>query len=335
MREDVHEVDGGRRAARGRRALPARPLDRRGRERSRAAAARRPSAAPGRRRRRRRGGRDRAGGAPPAGRDRDPDRRRAPPDRVRARGPGELPDTNSLMLAAQAEEAGCEAHRFEIAPDEPEQIVGGGADRGSARSDLVIVIAGSSAGRDDHTAAGGGRGRDARGARSGGQARPPGRARGRQRREVRAGTAHAGPRRPRLPRLRRAHLRHLRRAAAGPARGRPAAGAAAVAQRAARAQARLHDGHGRLGPGAARPRRRAASWPPRSRAAPACSPRWSAPTACLWSPPRSRATTPARRSRSACCAASGEIERTIVGHGLARPRARPGRLRAARARPDA
>ena len=37
-------------------------------------------------------------------------------------GEGELPDTNSLMLAAQAEAAGCEAHRFEITPDVPEQI---------------------------------------------------------------------------------------------------------------------------------------------------------------------------------------------------------------------
>ena len=65
---------------------------------------------------------------------------------------GELPDTNSVMLAAQAEEAGCEAHRFEIAPDVPEQIVAA-VRAAAARSDLVIVIAGSSAGRDDHTAA--------------------------------------------------------------------------------------------------------------------------------------------------------------------------------------
>ena len=64
---------------------------------------------------------------------------------------GELPDTNSVMLAAQAEEAGCEAHRFEIVPDVPEQIVAA-VRTAAARSDLVIVIAGSSAGRDDHTA---------------------------------------------------------------------------------------------------------------------------------------------------------------------------------------
>jgi len=64
---------------------------------------------------------------------------------------GELPDTNSVMLAAQAEGAGCEAHRFEIVPDLPEQIVAA-VRTAAARSDLVIVIAGSSAGRDDHTA---------------------------------------------------------------------------------------------------------------------------------------------------------------------------------------
>jgi putative molybdopterin biosynthesis protein len=64
---------------------------------------------------------------------------------------GELPDTNSLMLAAQAEAAGCEAHRFEITPDVPEQIADA-VRAAAARSDLVIVIAGSSAGRDDHTA---------------------------------------------------------------------------------------------------------------------------------------------------------------------------------------
>src|SRR5215208_6679873 len=67
-------------------------------------------------------------------------------------GEGELPDTNSLMLAAQAQAAGCETHRFEITPDDPEQIAAA-VRAAAARSDLVIVIAGSSAGRDDHTAA--------------------------------------------------------------------------------------------------------------------------------------------------------------------------------------
>jgi molybdopterin molybdotransferase/putative molybdopterin biosynthesis protein len=67
-------------------------------------------------------------------------------------GEGDLPDTNSVMLAAQAEEAGCEAHRFQVVPDVPEQIAEA-ARAAAARSDLVIVIAGSSAGRGDHTAA--------------------------------------------------------------------------------------------------------------------------------------------------------------------------------------
>jgi putative molybdopterin biosynthesis protein len=65
---------------------------------------------------------------------------------------GELPDTNSVMVAAQAEAVGCEAHRFEVVPDEPDQIAEA-IRAAAARSDLVIVIAGSSAGRDDHTAA--------------------------------------------------------------------------------------------------------------------------------------------------------------------------------------
>ena len=65
--------------------------------------------------------------------------------------PGELPDTNSLMLAAQAAEAGCEVVRHEVVPDDPPRIVE--AVRAvAAEADLVIVIAGSSAGRDDYTA---------------------------------------------------------------------------------------------------------------------------------------------------------------------------------------
>ncbi len=67
-------------------------------------------------------------------------------------GEGDLPDTNSMMLAAQAEAAGCEAHRFEVVPDVPDEIAAA-VRAAAARSDLVVVIAGSSAGRDDHTAA--------------------------------------------------------------------------------------------------------------------------------------------------------------------------------------
>jgi putative molybdopterin biosynthesis protein len=66
--------------------------------------------------------------------------------------PGVILDTNSLMLAAQAEAAGCEAVRGEIVPDDPDTIAAAVRDA-AARADLVIVVAGSSAGRDDHTAA--------------------------------------------------------------------------------------------------------------------------------------------------------------------------------------
>ncbi len=69
-----------------------------------------------------------------------------------ATAPGEVLDTNSLMLAAQAEEAGCEAIRLGIEPDDPARIAE--AVRAAAVGcDLVIVLAGSSAGRDDYTAA--------------------------------------------------------------------------------------------------------------------------------------------------------------------------------------
>jgi putative molybdopterin biosynthesis protein len=66
-------------------------------------------------------------------------------------GPGEIIDTNSLMLAEQAREAGCVARVLPIEPDDPvriEAVVKAAADE----CDLLIVIAGSSAGRDDYTA---------------------------------------------------------------------------------------------------------------------------------------------------------------------------------------
>lgn len=77
-------------------------------------------------------------------------------DEIRALGEplagGEIPDTNSLMLAGQARDAGCETITLPIVRDEPEDIVAAVRDA-AARCDLVIVVAGSSAGRDDHTAA--------------------------------------------------------------------------------------------------------------------------------------------------------------------------------------
>ena len=66
-------------------------------------------------------------------------------------GPGEILDTNSLMLAAQAREAGCEARILPIEPDSPQGIAAA-VKAAAAECDLLIVIAGSSAGRDDYTA---------------------------------------------------------------------------------------------------------------------------------------------------------------------------------------
>ncbi len=65
---------------------------------------------------------------------------------------GELLETNSLMLAGQAREAGCEAMVLPIEPDDESRIAD--AILTAVRAcDLLIVIAGSSAGRDDYTAA--------------------------------------------------------------------------------------------------------------------------------------------------------------------------------------
>jgi putative molybdopterin biosynthesis protein len=66
-------------------------------------------------------------------------------------GPGEILDTNSLMLAAQAREAGCEAHALPIEPDDPAGLAKA-VSAAVAPCDLLIIIAGSSAGRDDYTA---------------------------------------------------------------------------------------------------------------------------------------------------------------------------------------
>jgi putative molybdopterin biosynthesis protein len=66
-------------------------------------------------------------------------------------GAGEIIDTNSLMLATQAREAGCEARCLPIEPDDPDGIAR--AVSAAVRDcDLLIVVAGSSAGRDDYTA---------------------------------------------------------------------------------------------------------------------------------------------------------------------------------------
>src|SRR5580693_35319 len=66
-------------------------------------------------------------------------------------GAGEITDTNSLMLATQAREAGCEAHCLPIEPDDPERIASA-VKAAVTGCDLLIIVAGSSAGRDDYTA---------------------------------------------------------------------------------------------------------------------------------------------------------------------------------------
>jgi putative molybdopterin biosynthesis protein len=63
--------------------------------------------------------------------------------------PGELLDTNSLMIAATLREAGCDVRVIAIQPDDPAHIAAAVRD---ADAQLVLVLAGSSAGRDDHTA---------------------------------------------------------------------------------------------------------------------------------------------------------------------------------------
>jgi putative molybdopterin biosynthesis protein len=65
--------------------------------------------------------------------------------------PGDILDTNSLMLAAQARELGCEARVTDIVRDDPDTITAA-LRAAAADADLVLLIAGSSAGRDDYTA---------------------------------------------------------------------------------------------------------------------------------------------------------------------------------------
>src|SRR6516164_11560871 len=64
-------------------------------------------------------------------------------------GPGQILDTNSLMLATQAREAGCEAYCLPIEPDDPAGIAAA-VSAAVTSCDLLIIVAGSSAGRDDY-----------------------------------------------------------------------------------------------------------------------------------------------------------------------------------------
>jgi putative molybdopterin biosynthesis protein len=63
--------------------------------------------------------------------------------------PGELADTNSLMLEGLARESGCQARVWPILPDDPDRLAEA-VMTATAWADLVLLVAGTSAGRHDH-----------------------------------------------------------------------------------------------------------------------------------------------------------------------------------------
>ena len=65
---------------------------------------------------------------------------------------GDIIDTNSLMLAARCRQLGAEPLVSAVVPDDPDALAGE-VRRSAAQADLVLVIAGSSRGRDDHASA--------------------------------------------------------------------------------------------------------------------------------------------------------------------------------------
>jgi putative molybdopterin biosynthesis protein len=69
-----------------------------------------------------------------------------------ALGPGEVTDSNSLLLASRAEQTGARPLVGDVQPDDPDTIAAE-VRRAALTADIVLVIAGSSAGHSDHTAA--------------------------------------------------------------------------------------------------------------------------------------------------------------------------------------
>ena len=69
-----------------------------------------------------------------------------------ALGPGEVTESNSLLLASRAGEVGARPLVSDVQPDDPDAITAA-IRRAALAADVVLVIAGSSAGRSDHTAA--------------------------------------------------------------------------------------------------------------------------------------------------------------------------------------
>ncbi|MGH3180227.1 MAG: molybdopterin molybdotransferase MoeA [Streptosporangiaceae bacterium] len=68
-----------------------------------------------------------------------------------ALGPGEVTDSNSLLLASRAGETGARPLVSDVQPDNPD-VIASEIRRAALAADIVLVIAGSSAGRSDHTA---------------------------------------------------------------------------------------------------------------------------------------------------------------------------------------
>jgi putative molybdopterin biosynthesis protein len=69
-----------------------------------------------------------------------------------ALGPGDVTDSNSLLLATRAGETGARPLASDVQPDDPDAITAE-IRHAAHTADIVLVIAGSSAGRSDHTAA--------------------------------------------------------------------------------------------------------------------------------------------------------------------------------------
>src|SRR5215470_8693783 len=69
-----------------------------------------------------------------------------------ALGPGDVTDSNSLLLATRAGETGARPLVRDVQPDDPDAITAE-IRRAARAAGVVLVIAGSSAGRSDHTAA--------------------------------------------------------------------------------------------------------------------------------------------------------------------------------------
>jgi len=66
--------------------------------------------------------------------------------------PGDITDSNSLLLASRVLQTGAQPVVSDVQPDDPGAIAGE-IRRAALAADVVLVIAGSSAGRGDHTAA--------------------------------------------------------------------------------------------------------------------------------------------------------------------------------------